>query len=215
MFRDLFARFDVPLIFGEPNIDILELVDLTEYQKGWLASDSVQSARFQDQGLDLLDFGYGMSEFGHGRSLPPLSRDLIFRSHIHLESAAATASGPFDFRGTIQSALLGSELALKAGLAAHGISEQGLKRGFGHDQKKAAAKLAQLEGSFDGDRVGRVVAAYPDFVATRYAGPQPSRSEVGHVLMGAQYVASEVTRRFSDRDMRKSNPGAPPRSYPE
>lgn len=214
MFRDLFARFEVPVIFGSPNIDILELVDLTEYQRGWLASDGSESERFQDQALDLLDFGYGMSEFGHGRSLPSLAGDLIFRSHIHLEAAAATVSGPFDFRGSMQSALLGSELALKAGLAAHGISEQELKRDYGHDQMKASKKLGELEADFDGDRVWRVVAAYPDYVATRYAGPQPTRLQVGHVLMGAQYAASEVTRRFSDRDIRRDNGSPGTRVYP-
>jgi hypothetical protein len=215
MFRDLFARFDVPVIFGAPNIDILELVDLTEYQKGWLASDGSEAERFQDQALDLLDFGYGMSEFGHGRSLPPLAGDLIFRSHIHLEAAAATASGPFDFRGTIQSALLGSELALKAGLAAHGVSEKNLKSDYGHNQTKAANKLGELEADFARDRVARVLATFPDYVASRYGGPQPTRLEVGHVLMGAQYIASEVTRRFSDRDIRKDNGDGRSRAYPQ
>jgi hypothetical protein len=214
MFRDLFARFDVPVIFGAPNIDILELVDLTEYQRGWLASDHAEADRFRDQALDLLDFGWGMIEFGHGKSLSALAGDLIFRSHIHLEAAAATASGAFDFRGTMQSALLGSELALKAGLAANGISEDELKQTYRHDQKKAAIKLASLETQFDGDRVTRVVTAYPDYVSTRYAGPQPTRLQVGHVLMGAQYVASEVTRCFSDRDIRKDNGTKQDRSYP-
>lgn len=215
MFRDLFARFDVPVIFGAPNIDVLELVDLTEYQRGWLASDQLESERFQDQALDLLDFGLGMSEFGHGKSLPPLARDLIFRSHIQLEAAAATASGPFDFRGTIQSALLGSELALKAGLAAHGVPEKSLKFDYGHNQKNAADKLGELETDFDGDRVARVLATFPDYVASRYEGPQPTRLEVGHVLMGSQYIASEVTRRFSNRDIRKDNGAKQPRAYPK
>jgi hypothetical protein len=120
MFRDLFARFDVPIMYGSPRVDLFELVDLTDYQKGWLASDASELQRFEDQALDLMDFAYGMIEFGHGKSLAALAGDLIYRAHIHLEAAAATATGAFDFRGTIQSALLGSELALKAALAATG-----------------------------------------------------------------------------------------------
>jgi len=215
MFRDLFARFDVPVIFGAPHIDPFEFVDLTEYQNGWLASDPKQLNQFLDQALDLLDFGYGMSEFGQGRSLPPLASDLIYRSHIYLEAAAATATGAFDFRGTMQSALLGSELALKAGLAAHGTPEDELRQKYRHDQRKATRKLGNLEADFDSDRVERVVAGFPDYVATRYAGSQPTRQQVGYVLIGAQYVASEVTRRFSGRDIRKDAGSTHARTYPE
>lgn len=214
MFRDIFARFAVPLIFGSPTVDFFEILDLSGYQKKWLASNVVELGRFEDQSIDLMDFGYGWMEFGHGLSLPKLALEHIYRCHIHLEAAAATATGPCDSQGTIQSALLGSELSLKAGLAAHGISEDELKRDFRHDQKKAASKLAELELAFDGDRVLRVVATFPDYVTSRYAGPQPTRLQVGHVLMGAQYVASEVTRSFSDRDLRRDNSSQRPRVYP-
>jgi hypothetical protein len=36
----------------------------------------------------------------------------------------------------------------------------------------------------------------------------------GHILMGAQFIASEVTRQFSDRNCRSDNPSAPSRKYP-
>jgi hypothetical protein len=60
----------------------------------------------------------------------------------------------------------------------------------------------------------RVVKIFPDFVASRYNLPAPNRVETGHILMGAQYVASEVTRQFSDRDARKGNPDMGKRRYP-
>jgi hypothetical protein len=74
--------------------------------------------------------------------------------------------------------------------------------------------VATLEANFDGERVARVVGAFPDYVRTRYAGPQPTRKEVGEVLMGAQYIASEVTRCFSDRDIRQDHPSQRTRVYP-
>jgi hypothetical protein len=132
-----------------------------------------------------------------------------------LEAAAATATTAYDFRGTVQCALLGGELALKAGLAGHGISDAELgSRALGHNLAALADRLAQFEPDFDVNRVKRVVAAFPDFVQSRYNTQPPDRIETGHILMGAQYIGSEVTRCFSDRDYRKDNPAAPPRTYP-
>jgi hypothetical protein len=139
---------------------------------------------------------------------------LIFRSHVQIEAAAATATGAYDFRGTVQSALLGTELALKAGLAAHGVSDKELRLRFGHDLPKAAQHLQSLESAFDVGRVKRVVCAFPPYVSSRYVGAQPTRMETGHILMGAQYVASEVTRRFSNRNLREDHPSMPERTYP-
>lgn len=215
MFRDIFSRLYVPLIFGSPQVDFSKLIDLSDYQKKSLDTDPVESARFLDQAVDLMDFGYGWMEFGHGRTIDPRASDLIFRSHVQLEAAAATATGAYDFRGTVQSALLGTELALKAGLAAHGISDKELRLKFGHDLAKAAQHLQSLEPVFDGGRVTRAVCAFPPYVSSRYAGAQPTRMEAGHILMSAQYVASEVTRRFSDRNLRADHPSMPERSYPQ
>lgn len=212
MFRDIFCRLSVPVISGTPVVDFMKLVDLSDYQKSWLSEDEASLFQLEDQASDLLDFGYGSMEF-RGKVAEEKGKSFIFRAHTHLEAAAATATGAFDYRGTIQSALLGTELALKAGLAAHGVCDEDLKK-IGHNLKKAATRLSNLETGFDVARVTRVINLFPDYVKSRYEGPQPSRIETGHVLMGAQYIASEVTRQFSDRDIRASNPRFQSRSYP-
>lgn len=216
MFRDMFCRLYAPIAFGTVRIDFWQMLDLSDFQKQWLADDPEALARFVDQASDILDFGYGWQEFGHGRSIDARGRDLIWRSHVQLEAAAATATTAYDFRGTVQSALLGTELALKAGLAAEGMSDKELssKNKIGHNLEAAATSLAGCCPNFDLDRVIRVVRTFPDFVASRYNLPAPSRVETGNILMGAQYVASEVTRQFSDRDGRKGNPENGPRRYP-
>lgn len=213
MFRDLFCRFHVPIIFGNPSIEFFKLIDLSDFQKQWLFSERKEAQRFEDQAIDLLDFGYGWMEFGYGRTLDPRGVDLIWRAHSQLEAAAATVTSAFDFRGTVQSAILGTELALKSGLAAHGSTDEDL-RDIGHNLEKAAIALHKLESAFDIDRVLRVVRSFPPYVASRYAGSTPSRLEVGHILMGAQYVASEVTRQFSDRNLRNNSEQSRIRSYP-
>lgn len=214
MFRDLFSRFYVPVIFGSPWVDFWELLDLSEDQKRWMAKDDETVARFQDQAMDLLDFGYGFMEFGHTRKVTNQSKELIYRAHVQLEAAAATATSAYDYRGTLQSALLGTELALKAGLLCNGYSDKDLRQKIGHNLSKAATLLGACEEAFDADRVIRTVETFPDFAQSRYGRTQPDRREMGHILMKAQFVASEVTRTFTDRNIRASEISPRPRSYP-
>jgi hypothetical protein len=213
MFRDLFSRLYVPYIYGSPLVDFMSLCDLSDDQKRLLGADRRAMAFFEDQALDLMDFGCGFMEFGGDLEVKEHAGELIYRSHVQLEAAAATATSAFDFRGTIQAALLGTELALKAGLAAEGLSNTELKA-FGHNLKKATDELGSLSKRFDASRVHRAVSTFPDYVQSRYAGPQPGRVQTGHILMRAQYVASEVTRAYSDRNVREQRPGYV-RSYPE
>ncbi|MBD8890399.1 SEC-C metal-binding domain-containing protein [Roseibium litorale] len=217
LFRDMFCRLHAPIVLGEVNINFWDLVDLSNFQKGWLSDTETELSIFVDQAADIIDFGHGWSEFCGYQNPDSRSRDLIWRSHMQLEAAAATATSTCDFRGTIQSALLGTELALKAGLAARGISDEELRnpREFGHNLEAAAAKLGKLCNDFDADRVTRVVKTFPNFVKVRYTDPFPSRNETGHILMGAQYVASEVTRQFTDRNIRKDQSQLRARSYPK
>ncbi len=216
LFRDMFCKLYAPIIFGVCQIDCSQMIDLSDLQKQWLAEDPDHLARFVDQASDVLDFGFGWQEFGYSREIDPRGRDLIWRAHEQLEAAAATAISSGDSQGTIQSALLGTELALKAGLAALGVTNAELKNGkkIGHNLVAATTRLGDLCPAFDADRVSRVVASFPNFVASRYDLPVPSRTEIGHILMGAQYVASEVTRQFSDRNGRRDNPDSPARQYP-
>jgi len=216
LFRDMFCRMYAPIAFGRAHIDFWKLVDLNDFQKAWLASDEHDLARFTDQAADIIDFGYGFMEFGHGRSIDPRGNDLMWRAHAQLEAAAATATSAYDYRGTTQSAILGTELALKAGLAASGVSDKELssRKSIGHNLVAAAQKLGSLCPNFDADRVERVVSTFPDYVSSRYLDKPPSREETGHLIMGAQYVAAEVTRQFSDRNLRKNDPAFQRRQYP-
>lgn len=213
MFRDLFCRLYVPVIFGNPNIDFMTVLNLSEDQKRWMSKDAEALARFDDQALDLYDFAYGFMEFGHTCPTNDQSKELIYRAHVYLEAAAATATSAYDYCGTLQSALLGAELALKAGLACHGYDDKSLS-GVGHNLLKATEALRALEPAFDADRVKRAISGFPNFVQSRYGGPQPDRLEMGHILMKAQYIASEVTRAFTGRNVRLTQPITSARSYP-
>lgn len=215
LFRDMFCKLYAPVALGVGCIDFWALVDLNDTQKEWLCESESDLARFTDQTADLIDFGYGWLEFGHGIDIDPRSKDLIWRAHTQLEAAAVTIVQAYNFRGSVQAALLGTELALKAGLAAHGVEDQTLKsREWGHNLQKLAEELGAREADFDTERVKRVVSQFPNYVSSRYSGPTPSREDTGNIIMGAQYIGSEVTRRFSDRDVRQDDPEFQRRSYP-
>lgn len=214
MFRDLFARLSVPICFGTVNVDPLEHLDLSNLQKDWLQHTPAEYARLGDQFIDLMDFGYGVMEMGHTRDIGDHAKTLLGLARFHFQAAAATITGAYDLGGAVQSALLGTELTLKAGLAANGVSENRLKSDYGHNLKKAAKALGGHEAGFETDRVLRVLGTFPAYVPNRYAGEQPGRIEAGHIVMGAQYVAAEVTRQLTDRNLRADGGMPEPRRYP-
>lgn len=61
LFRDMFCRLYAPLAMGRTFIDFWKMADLNDEQKFWIAQDSADLGRFNDQAGDILDFGYGWS----------------------------------------------------------------------------------------------------------------------------------------------------------
>lgn len=213
MFRDFFCRVHVPIVFGSPELEPIVHIDLSEMQKRWLYSIPGAWAAYHDQFFDLWDFGYGAMELGHSRPIPDETQSYIGMCRFHLQAASAVLTGAYDYRGATQSALISVELALKGGLLDQGEAPTRLKS-IGHDLAKLTQEYGQRCVGFDVARVGRVVATFPSYVPNRYAAHQPSRIEAGEIVMRAQYVASEVTRQLTDRNIRRDNEHIEPRSYP-
>jgi hypothetical protein len=213
MFRDFYCRVHVPIAFGSPSIEPINHIDLSEMQKRWMYSIPTEWERYHDQFFDLWDFGYGTMELGHSRTVPAGTISYMGMCRFHLQAASSVLATAYDYRGATQSALISVELALKAGLRDHGLSERDLRK-FGHDLAKLADAYGAKAASFDLSRVNRVVATFPSYVPNRYADAQPTRLEAGEIVMGAQYIGSEVSRQLTDRNIRKDNPHIATRSYP-
>lgn len=214
MYRDIFARIAVPIIFGQVAINPFEFVELTPIQLRIIQTEPDQMETYLDQFSDVADVQYGIEEL----KMPFAKMELVGRfiglSRLHLHSAAAIVTGGYDYRGAVQAAVLATELALKAGAAAQGLAEKDIKERFGHNNNDTADFVGASWPSFDCARVKRVLAKQPSHVLNRYSAEQPDRLEVGHLVMGAQYVVSEVVRQLSDRDFRSGlNPSAA-RRYP-
>lgn len=202
MYRDVFARISVPLVFGEVGINPFQFVELTPVQLRIIQSEQEEMESFLDQFSDVADIQYGTSELKSPFAKMELVGRFIGLARLHLHAASAILTGGYDFRGAVQSALLATELAQKSGAAAQGLTEADIKKRFGHDVAALADFAGQSWPSFDVDRVRRVVSRQPKYAPNRYASIQPERREVGHLVMGAQYLVSEVVRQLSDRDFR-------------
>ncbi len=214
MYRDVFARISVPHVYGQTRIDPFQFVELTDVQKRVLGTEPDQIAVFIDQFVDVSDIQYGTSEIKEPYSDMELVSRFLGLARLHLHSASAVLTGGYDYRGAVQAALLATELGLKAGLGAFGLTEAAIKTKFGHHTDQIASFLDERWHSFDGVRVAHTLEKQPQYVPNRYSAEQPERREVGHLVMGAQYVVAEIVRQVSNRDFRSNFTPIPMRSYP-
>lgn len=214
MYRDIFARIGVPTVYGQVGLNPFEFVELTPVQLRIIQSEPDQMEIYLDQFGDIFDVQYGIKELKATFVIIELVVRYIGLSRLHLHSASAVLTGGYDYRGSVQNSLLATELALKSGAAALGLSENEIKNRFNHDIAKIADFVAAGWSAFDIARVKRVIAKQPPYVPNRYSATQPDRREVGHLVMGAQYVVSEVVRQISDRNFRNDLQPPVARRYP-
>lgn len=214
MYRDIFARIRVPIIYGEASINPFEWVELTHVQKRIMGTEPEEVEKFLDQFWDVADIQYGSSELRKTFSNMELVERYIGLSRLHLHAASAIVTGGYDYRGAVQSALLATELALKSAAAALGLTDEEIKKRFSHDFDALVAFIGAAWSKFDAGRVRRVVAKQPKYVSNRYSKTQPARLEVGHIIMGAQYIAAEIVRQLSERNFRAEADCSTARRYP-
>ncbi|MBA3056293.1 MAG: hypothetical protein FP826_15560 [Sphingomonadales bacterium] len=215
MYRDIFAIVGVPHVYGQRSINLIECVELSDLQKIAIQSEPEILNAMLDQVIDICDVQYGVPEVRKPFRDNVSAFRFITLAQLNLHAASAVLTGGYDHRGAVQSALLASELALKAGAAYSGLSEQRLLREpFGHCRKKVleAAKIG-LPG-LDEQRIARTLDRQPDYVKNRYTFDQPPRRKAGHLVMGAQYITAEVVRQMSDRNARADLSSSLSRSYP-
>jgi len=121
------------------------------------------------------------------------SREYLTLASFQMQSAAATLVGAFDTRGAIQSAIIGTELALKAALIGAGYNDEQLKK-LGHDIDKIVDKVAVAYPGFNHEAVRKRIEVLPHFVHNRYSPQQPDRVTTGAIVMAAQFACGEVAR---------------------
>jgi hypothetical protein len=215
MYRDIFAIVGVPHVYGTRAINLLDAVELSDLQKVAIQQEPAMLNAMLDQVIDICDVQYGVPEIKKPFRDNQSAFKFITLAQLHLHGAAAILTGGYDHRGAAQGALLASELALKAGASMAGLSETDLARKpYGHCTEKVLEAAKVGLPSLDDQRIARTLARQPDYVENRYTFDQPPRRKVGHLVMGAQFIAAEVVRQMSDRNARASLNAPFARSYP-
>ncbi|WP_341365000.1 hypothetical protein P8T57_07035 [Thalassospira sp. SN3W] len=213
MFRDVFVQISIPMIYGQVELDILSLTDMSDLQKKLLCMNPEFLAQFADQLIDVFDFGAGLVGFDDAVKLEDELLPKFELAKYQLHAAAAVLCSSFDYRGALQSGLLAAELVLKAGLSASGYTASQLK-GLGHNLDKCVSAFCEKNSAADFDRMSHASKALPKFVENRYSSAQPDRRSAGEFVMTSQYIAGEVVRQFSKWSIRERIVDFPNRSYP-
>lgn len=213
MFRDTFIQVTIPAIFGQIQIDPLAMTDFSDNQKQWIRSRPDDYNSFSDQFIDIFDFAAGLVPMGDFKALQKVHVERFWLAAFQLQASASALCSGFDIRGAVQSALIGTELSIKAGLSAMGASEKE-NRSHGHNLKAAASTFHSVCPEFDLDRVLTTIELLPKYVDNRYSTSQPTRVETGHIVMGAQFIAAEVMRQQTQHSLREQTDPKFGRYYP-
>jgi len=214
MFRDVFFPLRIPVIYGTPAINPVELLlDITDFQKRWLFNDEATGLAFFDQFIDLMDFAYGLDDFEKSSS-SERTKELWRLAKRQLEAGAAAILGSFDVYAVIQNSCIATELFLKGVLSEKtGMSDDQLRKKYGHEIKELVLAVSDILTEIDGERLSSVVEKLPSYTNSRYYDIQDpnsrhydvrgfSRRKVGELIMNTQYIAGEVLRQFSNRNTR-------------
>lgn len=202
MFRDIFLPLKIPVVLGQVGVDpIKSLHGVPENTIKWIFHSNDTASTFTDQWIDLFDFVYGLDDEAKFNNHPEQAIEFWQLAKQQLEGAAATLLGSIDKYTVIQNSIIAMELLLKGVLLAQGESEANLKR-YGHKMGDLVDKACELMPDADHDRLRLVVDRTPQLVERRYQAKDYKRTEIGQIMMDAQFVAGEVMRQFSDRDMR-------------
>ena len=204
-FRGLAVMIHIPIRYEQNKKKPFELNDLNPVQRKWLMEDPIQSDAYMSTFCNLVDFS---ACFNWGETLlvgttgslvdgydkpPESTRKYLNLAAFNLQAASATLCANLAIQGSIQSALMGAELALKAALRGKGLTEKCLRKNYSHNLDRLVEKVGQEYENFNTDVV---LERCPNLqlVENRYSGEQPGRKETGKIVMDCQWIAGEVAR---------------------
>lgn len=206
-FRDIFLPLRVLIVYGQAAVNPMQgMKDVPENILKWVFHKDETGYTLYDQWADLYDFVYAIDDARKIKNQPEQAIELWLLAKQQLEGAAATLLGSIDKYTVIQNSIIAMELLLKGALFANGLSEAEVKR-YGHKMVDLVDKACEIMPEADHARLKMVVARTPKLVERRYQMKDYKRTELGQIMMDAQYLAGEVLRQFSDRNMRADMEG--------
>jgi len=207
MFRDVFLPLRVFVIYGKVRLSPMQgMHDVPENVLKWVFHNDETGQTFCDQWIDLYDFVYGLDDVEKLKNHPAQAIEFWLLAKQQLEGAAATLLGSIDKYTVIQNSVIAMELLLKGALFANGMTEKEV-RNYSHNMKELVEKACEIMPNADHTRLKMMVGRAPKLVERRYQMKDYKRTELGQIMMDAQYAAGEVLRQFIDRDIRVSLAG--------
>lgn len=212
--RDRMYSVQVDLIYGEIAVNPIDCIDITPDEIAIIFKHYPEQFWRAFYGVcDLWDFAYGVNDL---ISLGSPANDLLKNARSSLVAISRTLSGDLDVDSVVQSACLTAELAMKAALVHLGTTEPQLRK-LSHQLSSLADAIIDAKSTDTDARLRRACSRFPNYVTTRYSSHGLKRIELMELAMRAQFVAADVIRRISCRNMSsymEANPGCQPRPEP-
>jgi hypothetical protein len=197
-FRDRAYIARVNIAFGTVTFDPLKCIDITtdELDVIW-RHNPTQVWRAIYSVADLWDFAYGVNDL-RGQSSD--ADQLWSNAKSAITATARTLVGGYDVNSAVQTACLSAELTMKGMLAFIGWSEDKRKK-LSHRLVDLAEAVITCRPNDNDELLRSACSNFPDYVKTRYEHHGLSRVQLVALGMRGQFVAAEVLRRVSDRNL--------------
>jgi|GEM_PF-2890123 len=196
--RDQMYTVKIPIGFGQFRVDPLKYIEISREElesvfkhlpeQGWRAFYGV---------CDVWDFGYGVADL---QSVSKSNAALLTNACSSLAATPRILSGAINIDAAVQTACLTAELAMKGVLAHLGTSAGELKH-MSHRLPALANAVIKQKSAATDERLRNAVSKFPNYVGTRYSSHGLTRGQLMELAMRAQYVAADVIRRVTERNL--------------
>lgn len=195
---DNYYKVQIPIIYGEINIDIIDMIDIESEQLDILIKYKRMNTKTVINTIcDLYDFGYGLDDLKMSNS-PGITH--LTNASLHMEAVTAILTDSSSISAAIQSICLIAELAMKGSLLHLGCTDKKLKN-LSHNLISIASTLINCKSLPSDEKLIIACKKLPDYVMSRYTLSNLKKVEVLEFAQLAQYIAAESVRRITDREL--------------
>jgi len=185
----------VPITFGRVSIQPFDHTDATEWQLKRIFRVREDFEVCFGQLCDVWDVGTQLAPMDDKERLTGRIAELFDLASYHLTAAVSTVSQRSANRGAAQSALIASELAIKAVHLKNGRTEDWIKKHVYHDLSKDLPEIQAMLGN-DYVLVLDAVKRLPPLVAERYGNVELQARKIADLVILSQQILGAVARSF-------------------
>lgn len=202
LFQDVFWRVSIPVISGTASVDALDALRIMPLEtKRFLTSRRDDIRAYLKLWADCIDYDQGFMQSIQTTSKQSFLGEMIQSTERELNSAVTDLCQQRPNSKAVHSARDASEKALKAYLCHHtGLTHADAKNKFGHSLNKLVQEVSRHAPKsplvLSQEDLG-AFAPYED----RYTSNQYNRSQLWKAYRVAQFVAAEVLRSITGRNM--------------